>query len=96
MNPSSRRGGMSGQNVKPMSASAGRDRERVAPQRVLVAVLPVQEDHHAGGHDEVQRPVEVVARDDERLEVQRPLLEQACSWLRPSVFCHPISWIALR
>ena len=53
----------------------GRDRDGVAPQRVVVAELAVHEDEDRGRHHEVQRPVEVVAGDDERLEVQRPLLE---------------------
>src|ERR1700730_3732449 len=53
----------------------GRDGERVPPEGPVVAPPAEQEDPDARRHDEVQRSVEVVAGDDERREVQGPLLE---------------------
>ena len=57
---------MSGKNAKPMSARPVAMPSVLRQQRVVVGPLPVQVDHHAAGHDEVQRAVEVVAGDDER------------------------------
>ena len=54
----------------------GGDRERVAVARVVVAELAEQVDAGRDRDDEVQRAVEVVRGDDERLEVLRPVLER--------------------
>ena len=67
---------MSGNSMKPMSASSVATRERVAAARVVVAELAEQVDARRDRDDEVQRAVEVVRGDDERLEVQRPVLER--------------------
>ena len=67
---------MSGIGDEADERDPGRDAEGVAPTRVVVRPLAEQHDGDADRDDEVQRPVVVVARDDERLEVQRPSLER--------------------
>ena len=59
-----------------MSASAVAIAERVAKARVVVGELAVQEDAGEDRDDEVERAVEVVREDDQRAEVQRPLLDR--------------------
>ncbi len=53
----------------------GGDAERVAPARVVVGPPAVEVDHHATGHDEMQRAVEVVGGDDEGARAERPCLD---------------------
>src|SRR5262245_5928666 len=54
----------------------GRDRECVPEPRVVIAELSIQVDPREDRHDEVEGAVEVIRPDDQRSEVQRPLLER--------------------
>ncbi len=60
---------------EPEQSERREERQRVAPQGVGVGAAEVEPHDHPERHDQVRRPVEVVGGDDQRPEVQRPLLD---------------------
>ena len=60
---------------EPEQPERREERQRVAPQGVGVGAAAVEPHDHRERHDQVRRPVEVVGGDDQRSEVQRPLLD---------------------